>query len=733
MTANVGQPLDRVDGRAKVTGAARFAAEYNEKNLVYAVTVPSTVASGTIRLIDTSAAEKAPGVVAVMTHLNRPQLQKVGTFSSGDAGGESLMPLDGPTVYYAGQHIALVVARTLEQATFAATLVKATYDSKPPRSSMDRFRSEAVGKGMFGVPPETKRGDADGALASADVKLDEVYRTPTEHHNMMEPHAVVATWEGDKLTVHDSSQYIFGARGSLAKAFGVPVDNVRVMSPYVGGGFGCKGEVWGHVFLAVAAARQLERPVKLALTRKQLYTSNGHRSQTEQRVALGASRDGKLTSVIHESMSETSMFDTFVEPCPYATKMMYATPNLRTSTRVVSVNQGTPTFMRAPGETPGMYALESALDELAYKLEMDPVQLRMINHADSDPEDGKPWSSKSLKECYRQAGERFGWVKRNPAPRSMSDGRMLVGWGMASATYPTYQSPASARVQIMADGSALVQSGAQEMGMGTATVQTQLAAELLGLPVERVRFELGDTQFPKAPVAGGSAQTASVGSAVKGAVLAAIHKLADLAVADSASPLHGASADDVVASDGKLVLKSNSSTGETYSALLHRHYLPSIDATFEAKPERKPQSSHAFGAHFVEVRVDPDLGQVRVQRVVSAFAAGRILNAKTARSQYLGGIVQGIGMALFEETHIDENLARYTNANIAEYLVPVNADIVSIEPILVEEVDETVNPIGVKGIGEIGIVGVAAAVANAVYHATGKRVRDLPITIEKLI
>lgn len=732
MIANIGKGMDRVDGRAKVTGTARFAAENHAEDLAYAVLVPSTIASGTIKSIDTAAAGKAPGVLAVYTHLNVPKMKQAKTFMKGGAAGEDRMPLDGPEIHHAGQHIALVVARTFEQATAAAMLVRATYDERKPRASMDQHRADAIPRGMFG-PPESKRGDAMAALAKAEVKIDETYRTPVEHHNMLEPHAVVAIWEGDRLTVHDSSQYISGAQKDLSEVFGVPLANVRVLSPYVGGGFGCKGSVWPHLFLAVAAARKLKRPVKLVLTRKQLYTSNGHRAQTEQRVALGASKDGKLSAIVHESLAHTSMFDFFIEPCTIATPMMYATPNLYAVTKVVRVNQATPTFMRAPGETPGMYALESALDELAYKLGIDPVQLRLINHADSDPDNGKPWSSKSLKECYQQAGERFGWSRRNPEPRSMRDGRLLLGWGMASATYPTHQQPASASVQILADGRAVVRSGAQEMGMGTATAQTQLAAELLGIPESNIRFEYGDTKLPKAPVAGGSMQTASVGSAVHGAAVAVLRKLKDLASADTASPLHSATADQILSTEGRLHLASDRTRGETYQAILNRHYLPSVEASFDAKPSNEKHSAHAFGAHFIEVAVDPDLGRVEVRRVVSAFAAGRILNAKTARSQYLGGITQGIGMALLEQTHIDETLARYTNANFAEYLVPVNADIQTIDPILVEEVDKHANPIGVKGIGEIGIVGVAAAVANAVYHATGKRVRDLPITIEKLI
>jgi xanthine dehydrogenase YagR molybdenum-binding subunit len=527
MIANIGKGSDRVDGRAKVTGTARFAAENNEADMLYAVLVPSAIASGTIRSIDTTAAEKSPGVVAVITHLNVPKMKKAKTFMSGGSAGENRMPLENAEIHHAGQHIALVAAHTFEQATAAAMLVRATYDEKKPRASMDQHRGDAVPKGMFG-PPESKRGDAKAALASAEVKVDETYRTPIEHHNMLEPHAVVAMWDGDRLTVHDSSQYIFGAQKDLAEVFSIPVANVRVLSPYVGGGFGCKGTAWPHMFLTAAAAKKLKRPVQLSLTRKQLFTSNGFRPRTEQRVALGATRDGKLTSIVHESMSHTSMFDTFIEPCTIATPMLYASPHLYAITKVVRLNQGTPTFMRAPGESSGMFALESAMDELAYRLGIDPVQLRVINHADADPEDGKPWSSKSLKECYRQGAERFGWSKRNAQPRSMRDGRMLLGSGMASATYPTFQQPASATVTILADGRAVVRSGAQEMGMGTATVQTQLAAELLGIPETSVRFEYGDTRLPNAPVAGGSMQTASVGSAVQGAVLAVLRKLTEL-------------------------------------------------------------------------------------------------------------------------------------------------------------------------------------------------------------
>jgi len=719
---NIGKGIDRVDGRGKVTGTARFAAEVKAADMLYAVLVPSTIASGKIKTLDTAAAAKAPGVVAVMTHLNVPKMNK--------ARGESVMPFDGTEIHYAGQHIALVAANSFERATAAAMSIRATYEERNPRTTLDKHLEDASIKGNNS---ELKRGDALASLASADVSIDEIYRTPIEHHNMLEPHAIVAIWDGDRLTVHDSSQNISSVQRNLAEVFSVPPENVRVLSPFVGGGFGCKAKTWSHVYLTVAAARMLKRPVRLSLTRKQLFSSNGHRPQTEQRVAIGADRDGKLMSMIHESISHTSISDTFVEACTGVTAMMYATPNLATVAKVVSVNLGHPTFMRAPGKTPGSFALESAMDEMAYKLKIDPVAFRLINHADIDPQNGKPWSSKSLKQCYEQAGNRFGWSRRNAEPRSMRDGRMLIGWGMASSTFPTIQQPASASVKILADGRVIVSSGAQDMGMGTATVQAQLAAGVLGVPESSVVFEYGDTQLPKAPVAGGSMQTASVGSAVKGAALAVLKKLAELAIGDSESPLYRASADQVVSTNGRLHLESNTTRSDSFSAILNRHYLPSIAAQFDAKPDNDKYSAHAFGAHYVEVAVDPDLGTTEVRRMVSAFAAGRILNAKTARSQYLGGIIQGIGMALLEKTDVDENLGRITNANFAEYMVPVNADIRTLETILVEEVDEVVNPIGVKGIGEIGIVGVAAAIANAVYHATGKRIRDLPITIEKLM
>jgi xanthine dehydrogenase YagR molybdenum-binding subunit len=710
----IGKPLDRVDGRVKVTGGAKYAAEHNLENVAYGVVVMSTVAAGRIKSIDDSAAKKSAGVIAVMSYVNAPKLnvptpeaQRENRNQALSLGEPRHVPFRDPVIHYLGQHVAVVIADTLEQATRGAELVKVTYDATLPRTELQKYRGEMRETGQN---PTFKKGDADAALATAPVKVDQIYRTPYEHHNPLEAHSVIAAWTGDRLTLYDSSQNIFAVRNTLSVMFEVPRENVRVLSPFVGGAFGSKGSSWPHVIIGVMAARQVKRPVKLVLTRKQLYFASGHRPETEQRVAIGANRDGKIVSLIHEGFAQGSMVSDYNERVTRPTRAIYNVPNMRGHHKVVAMNVSSPTFTRAPGESPGMFAIESAMDELAYALGMDPVQLRVVNHADAEPLEGKPWSSKSLKECYSRGAERFGWSRRNAQPRSMRDGRNLIGWGMASALYPAHRTPANARVIVRSDGTVLVSSGSHEMGMGTATVMAQLAADTLGLPVERVRFELGDTTLPQAPISAGSMTAASVGSAVYGACRAVMEKVAALSAAGTAAaPLD-------------------------YSAILLRHYMNEVEARFEARPEQvEAHAAQSFGAHFAEVSVDPDLGLVRVQRIVSAFASGRILNAKTARSQYLGGIIWGVGQALLEETHFDERIGSYTNVNLAEYLVPVNADIRSIDIILVEEDDPHVNPIGVKGVGEVGIVGVAPAIANAVYHATGKRVRDLPITIEKVM
>jgi xanthine dehydrogenase YagR molybdenum-binding subunit len=679
--------------------------------MVHAVIVQSTIASGRIASIDTSAAEQAAGVLRVMTHRNTEKVKEQG---KGMLVTKALSLMQDDRVMYNGQPIAVVVADTFERAADAAALVRVKYTTNRPTLDMERAKASgyAPPPGMGGNP-DSKKGDTASGLAAADVRVDARYATPIENHNPMEPHATIAVWEGDKLTVYDATQYVMGDRDVLAGTIGVDPANVRIVSHFVGGGFGCKGLMWSHVPLAAMAARAVNRPVKLVLSRKQMYGPVGARPQTSQHVQLGAKRDGTLTAVKHDSMSHTSRYEDYVEPCANVTRMLYESPNIETTHRLVKLDLGAPTFQRAPGEAPGTFAIESAMDELAIALGMDPLELRLKNYAEKDPESGREWSSKSLRECYRIAAERFGWSKRAREPGTMRDGNVLIGYGMATATYPTYRMPATVSTRLTLDGSntvrALVQTASQDLGTGTYTVMTQIAADALGLAPDHVRFELGDSRMPPSPVSGGSMTAASTGSAVFEACTAVRKQMADQGVRDQASLV----------------------------AFLARQPDRSFAATVSSTPSAPmgggPRSSHAFGAVFVETRIDRELGEIRIPRVVAAYGAGKILNPKTGRSQLQGGIVWGIGMALEEETLVDPRTGRYINADLAEYHVPVNADIGQLDVTFVDEVDPYVNPIGVKGIGEIGITGVAAAIANAVYNATGVRVRELPITLDKVL
>lgn len=740
----IGKPIDRVDGRKKITGAAKYAAEFKPDRLAHAVMVQSAIAKGRILAIDAAAAKRAPGVIAVLSHQNLPKFKtaekgaKPDPLQSGKM-GEDRLPFSDDVIHYAGQHVALVVADTLDHARHAASLVKVRYQEEKPVLTIAEAEPDAyMPKASFGRPLQHERGNVEAALAAPGVvKLQQTYTIPVLTNNPMEPSATVAAWDGDKLTVYDATQAVMGTRGILAQVLGIPKENIHVLCPYTGGGFGCKGFTWSHTMIAAMAAKVTRRPVQLNLTRQQMFTSVGHRPPTRQTIALAAQRDGKLTAIRHETLQPTSTTTEFVEPCGLTTsKMIYSCENVAIPHKLVKVNVGPPTPMRAPGDCPGSFAIESAMDELAYELGMDPIELRLRNYAEMDEGEKKPWSSKHLKECYQRGAEMFGWKKRNPKPGSMKDGDLLVGWGMATALYPGNRRPASAKARLTPDGRALVQACTQDLGTGSYTVFTQVAADALGLPVDRVTFELGDSEFPPAPGSGGSNSAASVSEAVYQVGGAIKTKLAAIATSDPESPLAGLRTDQLVLADGRLVLAADPSRGIAVADLVKRSRMPAVEAEVQVKPEdekTKKYSIHSWGAQFCEVKIDPLLPRVQVSRWVSVIDVGRVLNTKLSRSQVMGGVTMGIGMALMEETVYDPKTGRPVTASFADYLIPVNADFGAFDVELLNHPDPVINTLGCRGIGEIGITGVAAAIANAVYHATGKRVRDLPITIDKLV
>jgi xanthine dehydrogenase YagR molybdenum-binding subunit len=730
--------MSRVDGVAKVTGRAKYAAEFQVPNLAYGFIVLGSVAKGTIKAIDTREAESAAGVVRVFTHLNAPKLgPKASTEQAPPRATEeqdkSFRALQSDRIFFNMQPIALVVAETYEQARYAARLVKVSYNAEQHQTDTEAVRGR--GRVPSQGPPPKPRGNPEEAMRSAPVKVEAEYRIPIEHHNAMEPHAAIAVWQGDKLTVFDKTQGVYGVRQHLASSFNVPEENVSVISPYVGGAFGSSLRPNYYPSLTAMAARELKRPVKVVYTRTQMFTGHGYRPYTIQKVALGAERSGKLSAMIHEAVHNTSTLEEFSDGTTSFTRQVYACPNLYAPLKITDTDLNTPTWMRAPGAVSGMFALECAMDELAYVLKIDPLELRLINYAETDPESGKPFSSKALRECYRLGAEKFGWKNRKMEPRSMRDGRLLVGWGTATGVWGAFQMPAAARITLKADGTAHVASATSDIGPGTYTVITMIAAEYLGLRPEQVKFELGDTKFPEAPSQGGSWTTASVGSAVHGAALAVTAKLLALANRDANSPLKAAAASDVEMMDGRLRLKSDPSRFVQIAQVMRRDGLAEITETFEARPskEREKYATLAHGAQFVEVKVDPDLGQVRVTRAIEVTACGKVINPKASHSQEIGGVVWGIGMALTEATEIDHRFGRIMNPNLQHYHVPVNADVHEVETMFVEEDDTVVNPLGVKGMGELGMVGIPAAIANAVFHATGKRIRELPITPDKLL
>ena len=732
----VGQPLTRVDGLDKVTGKAKYAADYDAPKIAYAWLVQSTVAKGKIASIDTSRATSLPGVLMVMTHENAPKLPAAAQ-EANPPGERALSLLQTADVRYNGEPVAVVIAESLEQARYGAELVAITYAAETPTTDFETAKASAyTPKSITQGKPDVSWGDPDSAFASAAVKHEAVYTTPAESHNPMEPHATMAVWDGDRLTVYDTTQGVSGTKKAIAKKLGIEPDKVHVISPYVGGGFGCKGSAWSHVVLAAMAAKQIRRPVRLTLERTQMFGPVGHRPRTEQHIALGADGAGKLVAIKHDVVSPTSTFEDWTESSAVVTRMLYACPNVSTTHKLVKLNIGTPTFQRAPGEATGTYAFEVAMDELAVACKLDPLELRLRNHADKEPESGKPFSSKKLRDCYADAAKRFGWSRRTPQSRSMRDGDKLIGWGMATATYPANRMPAKALVRINPDGTALVQCGTQDIGTGTYTILAQVASDALGLSTDRIKVEVGDSSLPPAPVSGGSMSAASSTPAVQAAAQQARDRLIAMAIADSASPVHGLLGSDVETSDGWVRSKSDNSKREPFAAVLARAGGNPVEGNGEAKPSddmKKQFAMHSFGAVFAEVEVDEPLGQVRVRRIVATYDAGTILNAKTARSQFIGGIVWGVGMAMMEHTLHDERTGRVLNNNLAQYHVPVNADIIDIDVAWIGGNDQIFNPLGARGIGEIGITGVPAAICNAVYHATGKRLRSLPITPDALL
>jgi xanthine dehydrogenase YagR molybdenum-binding subunit len=711
MTGAIGTPMSRPEGPLKVTGRATYAADTPVADVLYAVLVPATIASGRIRRIEAPPAGKAPGVVAVLTHRDLPRFGKVAT----PPVGQSFLPMQGDVVHYEGQPVAIVVSRTLEEAEQAARLVTVTYEAAP---HVMAGHGEITKPGGWFFPPDLRKGDVEAGLATADVTVEQTYTMPTRHHNPMEPSATIARWTGDQLTLHDATQWSTAVRAAMAALFEIDPRQVRVICPFTGGGFGSKGFVWPHQYLTAAAARVVGKPVKLVLKRSDMYTAHGFQAGNRQSVTIGAKRDGRITAIRHHSVAVTSMFTSYLDLITAASRAVYATPAFDTSTRLEHINVGEPTAMRPPQEGPGMVALESAIDELAYALDLDPLEMRLRNYAETDPETGHPYSSKELRQCYIEGARRFGWDRRPKAVRSMQDGRLLIGWGMATAIMSTFRFPAAARIRMSSDGRVVVETAAHEIGTGNYAVFTQVAAGTMGIDPARVTVRLGDTEFPETAPTTGSSSTMCTGSAVMDAATKLRERLAELARAN------GVAGDDYVDAMQKAGVDE---------VVVDGSWTPGPGLEFEAAGQATGRTMHGYGAVFVELAVDPDLGLVRLRRCVGGYSAGRIINPKTARSQMTGGIIWGYGQAVLEESPMDPALGRFLSKNLAGVVVPVHADIPPIDVFFVDEHDPHASLLGARGIGELGAVGVAPAILNAVYHATGTRVRDLPLRIERVL
>ena len=739
----IGSAISRVDGVAKVTGNARYAAEHHVEGLLHGYVVSSGIARGRIVSIDATEAYALPGVIEVITHENRPDGAWFDRSYQDEVAppGSPFRALYDDKILFSGQPVALVVADTFENARDAAALVKIIYEAEPHNTDMIRALNEKFmpAKKRATYHPPKNRGDAPKAFANATLKIQSEYRLATHHHNPMEMHASTVVWEGDgKITVYDKTQGSQNVQAYLAAVFGFKAKNVRVMNPFVGGGFGSGLRPQYNVYLATLAAKMLERSVRVVLTRQQMFT-HVHRPEAVHTIQLGADTSGKLTSIIQDATTATSRFENYMEDVVIWGMIHYACENASGEYNIAPMDTYTPGDMRAPGAATGMTLFEMAIDEMAYAAKLDPLQFRLLNYSDIDRMNETPFTSKALKEAFQEGAAKFGWNRRKAEPRSMRDGNDLVGYGVATGMWDAMFSKTSAKAKFTSNGHLEISSAASDIGTGTYTVMTQVAADTLGLPIDQITSRLGDSDMPKSPVEGGSWMAASVGAAVQLACQSVGERLLDAAKKLKGNPFGAAKLDDVRFIDGRIVLKSDISVSVGYGEAMSAGGLDQIEVEETASggitgmisQMRKSRNTHS--AIFAEVKVDEQLGVVRVTRIVIAVAAGRIINPKTARSQILGGVVMGIGMALHEETLMDASLGRFMNHNLAEYHVPAHADIHDIEVIFVEEPDPEVTPLGVKGLGEIGIVGTAAAVANAIYHATGKRVRDLPITIDKLL
>lgn len=728
--------LDRVDGKAKVTGEAKYSAEYDLAGLTYGVLVGSNITKGTIAAIDTKSAERAPGVLTVITHLNAPKIPGYdeGTNpAKGQTGGKGLKIFNDNIIRFNGQPIALVIADTFERATHAASLIKAQYNKDAHHTELGEAMKE--GKPLQGDRyKENTRGDKE-AWKNAAVKVEATYIMPIQVHNPMELHATIVRWDSDdRVTVWEKTQGVKSTQQSIMQAFGLPEKNVQVNAQFVGGGFGSALRTWPHAIAALMGAKKVGKPLKLVLTRSQMFTMVGYRPEANQKIAIGASADGKLAGMLHEANAITSTYENFNEGIVAMTRALYACANVSTRYNIFPLDLSTPTWMRGPGEATGSFALECALDELAYALNLDPIELRLRNYAETDPENGKPYSSKFLKEAYELGADKFGWKKRNPQPKSMKEGEWQVGYGMSTGIFGAFRGEAKLAAKLSADGTLLLQSAVSDSGPGTATAMVKIASDAMGLSYNKIRFELGDSSFPPGPTQGGSSTTATLGAAVSNACVTLKKKLAEAA---RKSPVfgEGVTMEQLHFEKGEIVLISDDSKRLSYADVLKSAKLTALEIIEESgrNPEMQKYSAYSYSVHFVKVLVHPLTGVVKIARVVTAGDAGKIVSQKTAGSQMKGGVVGGIGGALMEEGVIDHRYGRWVNNNFADYHVPVHADVPDIEAYFVNKPDPILNPVGSKGMGEIALIGFAAAVANAVYHATGKRIRTLPITPDKLL